>query len=225
MPLADDPADRQRENLQASGDLCPPSIVYESGGPRLSGELRQGAPCRRAASGSMRAGLAWSDGSPADHRQMRASGACTIAANCRSLRQLGRATGSTKLQSRLSGLRLVVIEEDPARFGAGINEQAGGSVGAGSNEMIGPATPRTQALVTLAEALQEKCAETRVGWGQSRPPCPHHPHPLRAESRDGEAWWTCQQRHEAVYRIGRGEVLAATRSKKDRRRPHRQAGS
>jgi hypothetical protein len=75
---------------------------------------------------------------------------------------------------RLSGLRLVVIEEDPANFGVGINEHGGGSVGAGSNEMIGPATPRTQALVTLAEALQEKCAETRVGWGQSRPPCPFH---------------------------------------------------
>jgi hypothetical protein len=124
---------------------------------------------------------------------------------------------------RLSGLRLVVIEEDPANFGIGITEHGGGSVGAGSREMIGPATPRAQALVTLAEALQEKCAETRAGWGQSRPPCPYHPHPLRAESRDGEAWWSCQQRDEAVYRIGSGEVRVATRRKRDRR-PYRQAG-
>jgi hypothetical protein len=98
-------------------------------------------------------------------------------------------------------------------------------VGAGSNEMVGPATPRAQALVTLAEALQEKYAETRIGWGPVAPAVPYHPHPVRAESRDGEACWSCQQRYEAVYRIGSGEVLAATRSKGERRRPHFQPRS
>ena len=103
---------------------------------------------------------------------------------------------------RLVGLCLFVVEGDSGTFGVGINEQDGGSVSAGSDEMVSSATPRAEALVTLAEALQEKCAETRAGWGQSRPPCPYHSHPLRAELRDGEAWWTCQPRDEAVSRIG-----------------------
>jgi hypothetical protein len=127
---------------------------------------------------------------------------------------------------RLFGLRLVVIEGDaPGSFGVGVYEPDGGSVGAGSNEMIDTTTPRTVALVTLAEALQQKCAETRMGWGQSRPRCPYHSHPLGPASRGGDAWWTCQQRSEAVYRIGTGEVLAAARSANDRRRRYGLPGS
>jgi hypothetical protein len=127
---------------------------------------------------------------------------------------------------RLFGLRLVAIEGDaPGTFGVGVYEPEGGSVGASSSEMLDPTTPRTEALVTLAQALQQKCAETRMGWGQSRPRCPYHSHPLRAESRGGGAWWTCQDRGEAVYRIGSGEVLAAARTENDRRRRQGRPGS
>jgi hypothetical protein len=120
---------------------------------------------------------------------------------------------------RLFGLSLFVVEGDEAAtIGVGIAEQDRSSVGAGSNEMISPATPPGDALVTLAEALQEKCAETQAGWGQSRPPCSYHSHPLRAERREGEAWRTCQQRHEPIYRIGRDEVRGAAHAKRDRRR-------
>jgi hypothetical protein len=34
-------------------------------------------------------------------------------------------------------------------------------------------------LVLFADILQEDLAETSQGWGQARPPCPHHPHPAR----------------------------------------------
>jgi hypothetical protein len=61
-------------------------------------------------------------------------------------------------------------------------------------------------LVVIADVLQESLAETRVAWGQSRPPCPNHPHPARPEIRDGEAWWICPRDAIALYRIGRGEV-------------------
>lgn len=113
----------------------------------------------------------------------------------------------------LPGVCLVVVDGDaPATYGVGVYEPDGTGVGAGSNQMISAETPRAEALVTLAEALQEKCAETSAGWGQSRPPCPYHAHPLRAELREGEAWWVCQRCDQAVHRIGSGEVLAAARS-------------
>ncbi|MDA0171948.1 hypothetical protein OJ998_22800 [Solirubrobacter taibaiensis] len=61
-------------------------------------------------------------------------------------------------------------------------------------------------LVLVADLLQEDLAETSAGWGQSRPPCPQHPHPARAVIRDGEAWWVCERDDELLYRIGKGEV-------------------
>jgi hypothetical protein len=65
-------------------------------------------------------------------------------------------------------------------------------------------------LVLVADILQEDLAETVAGWGQARPPCPHHPHPARPAVCDGEAWWICERDDELLYRIARGEV--ATRS-------------
>lgn len=61
-------------------------------------------------------------------------------------------------------------------------------------------------LVWLAEVLQEDLAETQIAWGQARPPCPYHPHPVRPVLRDGGAWWVCARLSEPLYRIGRGEV-------------------
>jgi hypothetical protein len=61
-------------------------------------------------------------------------------------------------------------------------------------------------LVLIADILQEDLAESEAAWGQSRPPCPHHPHPARPVLHDNEAWWTCSQDRTALYRIGRGEV-------------------
>jgi hypothetical protein len=61
-------------------------------------------------------------------------------------------------------------------------------------------------LVLVADILQEDLAETREGWGQARPPCPHHPHAARPVVRDGEAWWICERLDERLYRIGQGEV-------------------
>ncbi|RKQ90275.1 hypothetical protein C8N24_0075 [Solirubrobacter pauli] len=70
--------------------------------------------------------------------------------------------------------------------------------------------PRTLAgpalLVLVADILRESLAETEVGWAQSRPPCPHHPHPARPVVRDGEAWWICGRDDEPLYRIGQDEV-------------------
>lgn len=61
-------------------------------------------------------------------------------------------------------------------------------------------------LVLVADILQEDLAETDAAWGESRPPCPHHPHPARPVVRDGEAWWICERDDEPLYRIGQDEV-------------------
>jgi len=85
-------------------------------------------------------------------------------------------------------------------------------------------------LVLVADILQEDLAETSQGWGQARPPCPHHPHPARPVVRDGEAWWICERLDERLYRIGQGEVPTRLRrpptwspqSRRSRKRKHMQ---
>ncbi len=69
--------------------------------------------------------------------------------------------------------------------------------------MTGP-----ELLTRIAEQLQEDLAESSAGWGEARPPCPHHPHPAVPAVRDAEAWWICTRSQELLYRIGRGEVPA-----------------
>jgi hypothetical protein len=84
-------------------------------------------------------------------------------------------------------------------------------------------------LAWVAELLQEDLAETQIAWGQSRPPCPYHPHPARPVVRDGEAWWICERLSEPLYRIGRGEVPTNSRptpnrdpeTRRARKRRHR----
>jgi hypothetical protein len=61
-------------------------------------------------------------------------------------------------------------------------------------------------LAHVAEILQDALVETAGGWGQSRPPCPYHPHPARPGTHDGQAWWFCPEHHERLYRIGVGEL-------------------
>jgi hypothetical protein len=107
------------------------------------------------------------------------------------------------------GMLLGVFEPD----GTG----GGGSVGVGVSSVI----DSLQMILTIAEVLQEECAETASGWGQARPPCPYHPHPARPAARGGEAWWVCERRDERLYRIGRGDVLAAAHTKNARKRRHR----
>ena len=83
-------------------------------------------------------------------------------------------------------------------------------------------------LVRVAEILQEDLAETQEGWGQARPPWPHHPHPARPVLRDGEAWWICELLDERLYRIGQGAVPTRLRppptwsaqSRRSRKRRH-----
>jgi len=66
-------------------------------------------------------------------------------------------------------------------------------------------------LLLVADLLQESLAETIVGWGQARPPCPTHPHPTRPALHDGEAWWVCPHDLSALYRIGCGEIPGGAR--------------
>ena len=67
-------------------------------------------------------------------------------------------------------------------------------------------------LVLVADILQDELTGTYDGWGQARPPCPHHPHRARPVLRDGEAWWVCPRDDEPLYRIGQGEAPTVLRS-------------
>ena len=86
----------------------------------------------------------------------------------------------------------------------GLNPDEPSELGGGNSVSRSLTGPRL--LVRVAEILQESLAETEAGWGQARPPCPHHPHPARPAIRDGEAWWVCERVNELLYRIGQGEV-------------------
>ena len=91
------------------------------------------------------------------------------------------------------------------------------SDGTGGGRSVSRRVDPVDMLLAIAEILQDECSETSGGWGQARPPCPHHPHPARPAAHDGEAWWVCQRRDERLYRIGSGEVLAAAATKVRRR--------
>ena len=138
---------------------------------------------------------------------------------------LGRDGGNKRLEGDqpIPGLHALVFLSDmgdaAVRFGVGLFE-ADGTGGGGGGQPLSPTMSQTQMLLIVADVLQEACAETTAGWGQSRPPCPYHPHPARAAERDGEAWWICERHDEALYRIGTGEALAAARTKDGRRRRH-----
>lgn len=70
-------------------------------------------------------------------------------------------------------------------------------------------------LVTIADNLQNVVSEMPGAWGQARPRCPKHPHPMKPVVIDQQAWWTCELDAERLARIGAGE-LTPSRSRGDR---------
>jgi hypothetical protein len=70
-----------------------------------------------------------------------------------------------------------------------------------SDPRTGP--PGAQDLVEVADWLQEQFfPETRGAWGEPRPRCPGHAHPMAPAKIDSEAWWACPVEDRAVVRIG-----------------------
>jgi hypothetical protein len=58
-------------------------------------------------------------------------------------------------------------------------------------------------IVELADVLQEQFfLETAQAWGQPRPPCPAHPHPLYAWTHDGTPYWFCPAGNRPIAPIG-----------------------
>ena len=51
------------------------------------------------------------------------------------------------------------------------------SDGTGGGRSVSRRVDPVDMLLAIAEILQDECSETSGGWGQARPPCPHHPHP------------------------------------------------
>jgi hypothetical protein len=75
-------------------------------------------------------------------------------------------------------------------------------------------------VIHVAEGLQDALAEMRAAWGQARPPCPFHTHPLRARLIRGVPMWWCPVRREGVLAIGAGAretTLALITAKRSRR--------
>jgi hypothetical protein len=54
--------------------------------------------------------------------------------------------------------------------------------------------PEASAVAELASQLQDHVIEET--WGEARPPCPGHPHPLSARVVDGVAVWECPRAPE-----------------------------
>jgi hypothetical protein len=133
----------------------------------------------------------------------------------------------------INGLSLGIVdgaglEERPPQLDDDLDPDADTQYGGGNwvpRTLIGP-----ELLALVAEILQEDLAETFQGWGQARPPCPHHPHPARPVVRDEEAWWICERLDEPLYRVGRGDVPTRLRpaptwspqSRRSRKRKHTQ---
>ena len=78
----------------------------------------------------------------------------------------------------------------------------------GGGNLVPRGLAGAELLAWVAEVLQQDLAETQVGWGQARPPCPHHPHPARPVVRDDQAWWICERLGEPLYQIGAGQRAA-----------------
>jgi hypothetical protein len=81
-----------------------------------------------------------------------------------------------------------------------------GGTGYGGGNWVPRSLTGPELLVRVAEILQEDLAETAAGWGQARPPCPHHPHRPLPSMHDGEAWWICERDQRPLYRIGQRAV-------------------
>ncbi len=82
----------------------------------------------------------------------------------------------------------IVVFTEPDGFGFGI--------GVVANE------PEVSRLVLLADRMQEHFSELVEAWGQARPRCPRHTHPLAPAQREGAAWWACPADKTPVAPIG-----------------------
>lgn len=49
--------------------------------------------------------------------------------------------------------------------------------------------PQSQAMVTMADGIQDHAIDAT--WGEPLPPCPGHQHPLSAKEIDGTPSWVC----------------------------------
>ncbi len=55
----------------------------------------------------------------------------------------------------------------------------------------------------FADYLQDQVLDqSTAAWGEARPICPGHPHPLVADVRESQAWWTCPKTDRQIVRIG-----------------------
>ena len=139
------------------------------------------------------------------------------------------------LLDELNGVSLMLLEGEPATrplpalADAEQLEPEPAAMPGGGN-LVPRGLSGAELLVRVAELLQEELAETQLGWGQARPPCPYHPHPARPVMIDGQAWWICERLGESLYRIGQDQVptrLGPTPSwesetRRARKRRHRQ---
>lgn len=120
-------------------------------------------------------------------------------------------TPAVVLVDGLNGVALMLLEGERAtsplpRLGEAEQLEPEPAEGAGGGNFVPRGLTGAELLARVAEILQEDLAETEVGWGQARPPCPHHPHPARPVVRDGQAWWICERLGEPLYHIGAGQV-------------------
>jgi hypothetical protein len=75
--------------------------------------------------------------------------------------------------------------------------------GPGGTEFEVSADHRGAGLWTrFADRVQTWLQETRVAWGQARPPCPGHTHPAQPGEEYGVASWYCPADHQRIARIG-----------------------
>jgi hypothetical protein len=56
-------------------------------------------------------------------------------------------------------------------------------------------------LFQIADGLSQDFAES-LAWGEARPECPGHPHPLELQMIDHQAWWVCPRDQRQVKRVG-----------------------
>jgi hypothetical protein len=91
-------------------------------------------------------------------------------------------------------------DEGIKHFGVVLFREAADGTGFG----FGVATNADEAelVVALAEGLQEHFPELRKAWGQARPQCPGHSHPMTPVERGRAAWWACPADGRRIAPIG-----------------------
>lgn len=89
--------------------------------------------------------------------------------------------------------------EEPDNFGVVLfTEPDGYGFGFG----VSSDASTTELLLALADGLQENFPELPAAWGQARPACPGHGHPMQPREHQGEAWWVCPREGRPVAPIG-----------------------